>query len=102
VLENLLENALRHAPEGSSVRIDAALDGDQVELRVADSGSGVASQMRDKIFERFVQVEGDKSSRRGHGLGLAFCKLAVEAHGGKIWVEDAQPGARFVVRLPHA
>ena len=102
VLENLLENALRHAPEGSSVRIDSALDGDQVELRVADSGSGVASQMRDKIFERFVQVEGDKSSRRGHGLGLAFCKLAVEAHGGKIWVEDAQPGARFVVRLPHA
>jgi signal transduction histidine kinase len=83
------------------VRIGASLAGDQVELRVMDSGAGVAPEMREKIFERFVQVEGGKVSRSGHGLGLAFCKLAVEAHGGKIWVEDAQPGAQFVIRLPH-
>jgi len=100
VLENLLENAVRHAPEGSAVRIRAALVGDEVEIAVADAGPGIPAEMRDRVFERFVQVEGDRSSRRGHGLGLTFCKLAVEAHGGSIWVQDAKPGAEFVVRLP--
>ena len=60
------------------------------------------AEMQEKIFERFVQVEGSEHiTRTGRGLGLAFCKLAVEAHGGSIWVEDGSPGALFCVRLPN-
>jgi signal transduction histidine kinase len=75
----------------------------EVELRVADTGRGVPLEMRERIFDPFVQVESkDRSvSRSGRGLGLAFCRLAVEAHGGRIWVEDANPGAVFCLRLPH-
>ena len=102
VLENLLENALRHAPEETVVRVSITLQGDAVEIRVADRGSGVPEAMRESIFERFVQVESrDRAATRsGRGLGLAFCRLAAEAHGGTIWVEDGAPGAVFCVRLP--
>jgi signal transduction histidine kinase len=102
VLENLLENAVRHAPPASVVRIGLALNEDSVELRVANSGKGVALELREKVFERFVQLEhGERlMSRSGRGLGLSFCKLAVEAHAGRIWVEDGAPGAVFCVRLP--
>ena len=72
-----------------------------VEIRVQDEGSGVAEDMREKIFERFVQIESGTRivSRTGRGLGLAFCKLVVEAHGGQIWIEDANPGAAFCFTL---
>jgi signal transduction histidine kinase len=103
LVENLLENALRHAPRDTKVRVSTARFGNEVELRVADAGTGVPAEMRTSIFERFVQVESDDRSvsRSGRGLGLAFCRLAVEAHGGRIWLEDADPGAVFCVRLPH-
>lgn len=102
VIENLLENAIRHAPRGSEVRIHACRHDDSLELRIADAGRGVPLEMRESIFERFVQVEhGERVvTRAGRGLGLTFCKFAVEAHGGSIWVEDANPGATFCVRLP--
>jgi two-component system sensor histidine kinase/response regulator len=103
VVENLLENALRHAPEESVVRVSGATRPDGFEIRVADQGPGVPATLRESIFERFVQVESkDRAvSRTGRGLGLAFCRFAVEAHGGRIWVEDENPGAVFCVRLPH-
>jgi signal transduction histidine kinase len=103
VLENLLDNALRHAPEGSSVEVRALRRDRAVELRVTDSGSGVPPAMREKIFDRFVQVESANraASRSGRGLGLAFCRLAMEAQGGRIWVEEAEPGAVFCLSLPH-
>ncbi|HEV8247173.1 MAG TPA: response regulator [Polyangiaceae bacterium] len=103
VIENLLENALRHAPENSVVRVSGRKDVEGFELRVADTGRGVPEELRESIFERFVQLEhGDRTvTRSGRGLGLAFCQLAVEAHGGRIWVEDGAPGAVFCVRLPH-
>ena len=74
------------------------------EVRIADAGKGVPGELREAIFDRFVQVDSRDSgvSRSGRGLGLAFCRLAVEAHGGRIWVEDAQPGAVFCLRLPNA
>jgi signal transduction histidine kinase len=102
VLENLLENALRYAPKGSRVSLSAVAHADEIELRVADQGKGVPENLREGIFERFVQLDsGDRTApRTGRGLGLTFCRLAVEAHGGRIYVEDASPGAVFCIRLP--
>jgi signal transduction histidine kinase len=97
VLENLVDNAIRHAPEGSAVRIAAAEHGRDLVVRVADAGPGVPEPLRDRVFDRFVQ--GEAASRAGRGLGLAFCKLAVEAHGGAIWIEEGHPGAVFCVRF---
>jgi signal transduction histidine kinase len=73
-----------------------------VIVSVADCGPGIPPAERERIFERFAQVQGTGSHRRGFGLGLTFCRLTVEGHGGKIWVEpraDAQ-GSRFVFTLP--
>jgi len=95
VLENLVENAIRHAPESSEVRISSRAVEGGVELRVQDDGPGVPVAQRERVFERFVQHGSDKATRTNRGLGLAFCKLAVEAHGGRIWIEDANPGAAF-------
>ncbi|HEX2881096.1 MAG TPA: hybrid sensor histidine kinase/response regulator [Polyangiaceae bacterium] len=102
VLENLLDNAIRHAPERTAVLVDTQKHSDAIELRVCDAGPGIPSEMRDKIFERFVQVETSSgTSRTGRGLGLTFCKLVVESHGGRIWIEEANPGTVFCVRLPN-
>ncbi len=103
-LGNLLENAIRHAPRGTAIRILAVRDDGAIELRVADAGTGVPVAMRESIFDPFVQMEGKglPSSRSGRGLGLTFCRLAVEAHGGRIWIEDATPGAIFALRIPDA
>jgi two-component system sensor histidine kinase/response regulator len=102
MLTNLVENAIRYAPPGTSVLVTAARVAGGTELRVADAGSGVPPEMREKVFDPFVQVESGASTvaRSGRGLGLTFCKVAVEAHGGRIWVEDGAPGAIFCVRLP--
>ena len=102
VIENLTDNAIRHAPAGSTVRLVALPSSGGVELRVADAGEGIAPELRETIFERFAQVEvaAQAQNRTGRGLGLTFCKLAVEAHGGTISIEDANPGTVFVVRLP--
>jgi signal transduction histidine kinase len=101
VLENLVDNAIRHSPPGSAIVLSSVERDGAVEIRVADGGPGIEPAARDKVFERFVQLEQDPTIKRsgGRGLGLAFCKLAVEAHGGKIWVEDGRPGAVFCVRL---
>jgi signal transduction histidine kinase len=104
VLENLLDNALRHAPEESTVRLSAVSRPDAVEIRISDTGPGIPPDKREKIFDRFVQVDaaGRPLTRSGRGLGLAFCRLAVQAHGGRIWAEDGAPGAVFCVSLPNA
>jgi signal transduction histidine kinase len=104
VLENLVDNALRHSPEDSTLRIGSRAHDGEVELRVADEGSGVPAALRERIFDPFVQVEShdNATTRSGRGLGLTFCRLAVEAHGGSITAEDGNPGAVFRIRLPHA
>jgi two-component system sensor histidine kinase/response regulator len=102
MLANLIENAIRHAPAESQVSVESRLASGAVELRVRDAGRGIPAEMREKIFDPFVQLEGaSSSSRSGRGLGLTFCKLSAEAHGGTIWVEDAAPGAVLCVRIPH-
>lgn len=103
VIENLVDNALRHAPSRSALTVSVSAGAPGVELRVSDRGHGIAAEQRDKIFERFAQgAREEVLTRSGRGLGLAFCRLAVEAHGGQIWVEDGGPGAVFCVRLPNA
>lgn len=107
VLVNLIDNAIRHAPSGSAIRVSArpvlggAGGAGGVELRVSDAGPGVPEPLRDQVFERFMTA-GAGSTRTNRGLGLAFCKAAVVAHGGRIWVEDAGPGAAFCMRLDDA
>lgn len=103
VIENLVDNALRHSPASSKLTVSVQPAAPGVELRVADQGRGIAPDQREKIFERFVQgTREEVLTRSGRGLGLAFCRLAAEAHGGSIRVEDGNPGAVFCVRLPNA
>ncbi|MEA5079574.1 MAG: ATP-binding protein [Anaerolineaceae bacterium] len=100
VLTNLLENAIKFSPNGSTVKIGAAKKGADLEVWVDDQGPGVPEGAREKIFEKFVQLNTGLTSK-GMGLGLTFCQLAVEAHGGKIWVENLpQGGSRFILSIP--
>jgi signal transduction histidine kinase len=97
---NLMENALRHTPPGTRVRAAVGIQGDEVVLVVEDDGPGVPPAVRDRIFERFVRGEGDHGS--SSGLGLSIVRAVADSHGGSVTLEDAHPGARFVVRLPRA
>jgi len=97
VVTNLLENAARHAPQGSTVRLDGARRGNMLEVRVSDEGSGVAEWERDRVFEPFRRGEGSTSS----GVGLAICRAIVEGHDGRISIERTSGGgATFVFTLP--
>lgn len=100
VLENLVDNAIRHAPHGTAVSLRSRRADGDLDIEVADQGPGVPDALKTAIFDRFVQGSGTPSRRSNYGLGLAFCKLVIEAHGGSIAVEDGAPGARFRVRLP--
>lgn len=97
VLINLLENAIRNAPEGSEIRIAAKAGEHAVLVRVENDGPPVPREIAGEIFRRFVTGR----HRQGTGLGLVICRGLVEAHGGRIWVErPGEPGARFVFTLP--
>lgn len=102
VLNNLIDNALKHTPENGQILISARpRDGAVVEILVSDTGPGIPEEYRQRIFERFVQVPGVPSRKRGSGLGLTYCRLAVEAHGGEIWVEERPGGgSQFIFSLP--
>jgi signal transduction histidine kinase len=104
VLTNLVDNALKFTPSGGQVILTAACLGDrQVSVQVCDTGPGIPEEYREKIFERFSQVPGLVGRRRGSGLGLTFCRLALDAQGGKIWVEPRPGGGSvFVFTLPTA
>jgi signal transduction histidine kinase len=103
VIANLLDNALKYTPAGGSIAIEVAVDSDFVAVSITDSGPGIPKAERERIFERFAQVAGQESPvRRGFGLGLTFCRLAIEAHGGQIWVQAGpnDHGSQFVFTLP--
>lgn len=100
-LMNLVDNAIKFTPEGGQVHVDLRDRDRVVEVTVADSGPGIPEDMREKVFERFARVPGTRGRRRGTGLGLAFAKLALEAHGGTISVEDNPGGGSlFRAHLP--
>jgi two-component system, sensor histidine kinase and response regulator len=108
ILENLIDNAYKYGPRRATIEIEASLllggtgAGDLIELRVRDQGEGVPVAFREKIFEKYARVDGRPAHevRNSHGLGLVFCRRAVELHGGDIWVEEnATRGSCFCVRL---
>ncbi len=102
VIENLVDNATRYAPRKGRVAVAAKRDDQGIEIAIGNSGPPVPAAERDKIFGRYHQIEARRvSARQNRGLGLYFCKLAAEAHGGTIHVEErGDLGAVFVVRLP--
>lgn len=115
VLWNLLDNALKYTPRDGLIRVAAraaeGASGGQgdlsagrwVRVEVSDSGTGIPPEDQGRIFGKFAQSRPAPGKRRGVGLGLAFCRLAVEAHGGRIWVESGRPvGSTFVFVLPLA
>src|SRR5690606_10979330 len=98
IVANLVENAAVHGPSGGLVAVEVRQDDDEAVIAVSDRGTGVASADRERIFERFVRLDGNHP---GTGIGLYLVKALVDAHGGTISVEDAPGGgARFEVRLP--
>ncbi len=108
VFINLIDNALKFTPAGGQITLIAEnwqLENDQyfVHCAVRDTGPGIPLEFRARIFDRFMQIADHPGRRRGSGLGLNFCQLAVEAHGGKIWVDDAPgSGSEFSFTLPVA
>ncbi|HYW08161.1 MAG TPA: ATP-binding protein, partial [Longimicrobium sp.] len=101
VLDNLLANALKFTPAGGSVTVSAAPRGGEVLVSVEDSGPGLPEQDLERVFDRFWQAE--RSDHRGLGLGLAIVRGLVEAHDGRVWVENRpEGGASFRFTIPVA
>jgi two-component system sensor histidine kinase/response regulator len=93
VADNLVSNALTYAPKGSRVEVRVAYCDEGVEIAVSDEGPGVPENMREKIFEKYEQHDArDAGVSINRGLGLTFCRLAVEAQGGTIWIDRAPGG----------
>jgi signal transduction histidine kinase len=99
VIENLVDNSLRHAPEGGHVLLSATARRDRAVLLVGNDGPPVKPEMRQSIFEKWTRGS-QTGNRRNLGLGLYFCRLATEAHGGRIWVGDQPLPAVFGLELP--
>lgn len=100
VIINLLDNAIKYSFEVGSVTISTATSGQEVYVRIKDTGPGIPPEAQSLIFDKFSRVK-QRNMPHGVGLGLAFCKLAVEAHGGRIWVRsDSQNGSTFTFALP--
>jgi PAS domain S-box-containing protein len=106
VFTNLVDNALKFSPAGGQVLVRAEVPTNghaapQIICSVLDSGPGIPPEYQDRVFDRFIQIEGQSGRRQGTGLGLTFCKMAVEAHGGNIWVERRpEGGSAFRFSLP--
>ena len=100
VLINLLQNAIKFSPADGEIEMGAEEENHSIHFWVKDSGPGVAPEYKDRIFDKFTRIHPDERIK-GLGLGLAFCRLAIEGHGGKIWVENLPDGgARFSFTLP--
>lgn len=104
VFHNLLDNAIKYTPDDNQLVVWAKRDQDKpgnILVAIKDSGPGIPEKMQRELFKKNVTFQQEKSRRRGTGLGLYFCSLAVEAHSGEIWVESKLgEGSTFFVRLP--
>jgi two-component system, NtrC family, sensor histidine kinase KinB len=102
VLINLMENAAKFTPMNGVITLGVNVEDSNVHFWVEDNGGGIPLEARQQIFEKFVRLQADRYPR-GLGLGLAFCRLAVQAHGGKIWVDsEVGKGSNFHFLLPLA
>jgi PAS domain S-box-containing protein len=102
VIINLLENAVKYTPAKSEITLGIKQEGEWGTIWIDDDGPGIPEEKRQYIFEKFSRLATDKKVR-GFGLGLAFCRLAVEAHKGRIWVENRKKsGSRFAFTVPLA
>jgi signal transduction histidine kinase len=101
IIENLLDNATKYSPSNEVITLSAHRIGDFVEIAICDRGEGIPPEQRHLIFDRFTQLHNAASEkmRHGVGLGLAFCKLAVETMGGKIWVDSPEDGVGTAFRF---
>ena len=107
VVYTLLDNAAKYSPPGSAVRVSARSNDDEtVRLVIEDQGPGIPIELRERVFDKFFRAMRDGDARgpksAGSGMGLAIAKGIVEAHGGRIWIENSadQSGTRFIVALP--
>jgi signal transduction histidine kinase len=102
VLNNLIGNALKYTRADGTVTVVTWHDDEQVHVAIDDQGPGIPVDQRSRVFDRFVQLDDNRKGTRGFGLGLAYCKSAIQAHGGRIRVEDTPSGegSRFVFSLP--
>ncbi len=102
VVQNLVDNAVNYGG-GTQVIVEAGCHDKRVRLSVSDAGSGIPKGQEERVFERFYRIDPGRSrDRGGSGLGLAIVKSQVEAMGGRVWLEHADPGARFVIELDAA
>jgi signal transduction histidine kinase len=103
VIANLIDNALKFTPPAGQVTVSLEQVGDVMEVAINDTGPGIPEDRRERVFERFVKDE-EGSKAKGFGLGLSFCRSAVEAHGGTIHAEEGEGGigTKFVFTLPAA
>ncbi len=100
VVINLLQNAIKFTPPEGKITLGAAAEQDSIRFWVRDTGTGIDPEFKDKIFDKFTRIHPDERVK-GLGLGLAFCRLAVEGHGGRIWVDNLpEGGAEFSFTIP--
>jgi two-component system, OmpR family, sensor histidine kinase CiaH len=102
MVNNLLENAVKYSPKGSTITVTLKHEGSDIVISVADEGAGIPEDEKRKIFRRFYRIGNEQTrAAKGTGLGLYLCKKIVADHGGVINVKDNQPsGSIFIVRLP--
>ncbi|HKJ37433.1 MAG TPA: GAF domain-containing protein [Anaerolineales bacterium] len=102
VLINLVENSCKYSPSGGTIEVGANAEDGWMHFSIKDEGSGIPSSERDHIFDKFTRLPG-QSKAGGLGIGLAFCRLAVQGHGGRIWVEsESGKGSTFHFTFPIA
>jgi signal transduction histidine kinase len=100
---NLVQNALVHTPAGTSVRVTARRDGADAVVEVTDDGPGIPADLRERVFDRFVRGDGDRSGTNGSGLGLSIVRAVADAYGGGVDAGSSEAGgARFTARIPLA
>jgi len=101
VVVNLLDNAIKYAPEKSKIEVAAcSMDNKTVRISVTDAGPGIPPADRLRIFEKFTRVnDAEHMARKGTGLGLTFCRMAVEAHGGSIWIDAGTSGVGCCIHV---
>ncbi len=101
IMANLISNGLKYTPPGKNLQVFAEDAGESVKIRVKDEGPGVPSEYKERIFDKYFQIELRSHRKKGAtGLGLPFCKMAAEAHNGEITLISTEEGSEFTVSIP--